>query len=63
MARKRARGKSHVTAMELKIHRKMVFVYVRRDSDQFRWRVYQRASLHSVMRIARVAAQIVTANG
>ena len=58
-SRKR-QGKSHITALELKIHPTCIFVYVRRDSDPFSWKVYQRASRHSVIRIARVAGRILS---
>ncbi|CAG0933573.1 hypothetical protein TFLX_03107 [Thermoflexales bacterium] len=58
--RKAGKQKSCITCVELKIHRRFIFVYVKRDRDQYTWKVYQRASMHSVMRIARAAGQIVS---
>ena len=64
MARKQIslRTKSQVVGVELRMGRKTVFVYVRRRSrrgNNFDWRVYQRATLSTIRRIAATAEQLV----
>jgi hypothetical protein len=57
---KSAPKKPRIVAIELKIHRTFLYVYVKRDRDSdgyVTWKVYQHVTKSSVRRLAQLAME------